>query len=90
MVEAGGWTAGFHPGILWHLCNYTKSEKWKTLAIEATDGMVQDRNLTRTHDIRFMIMCSYGIRYEFTKNQSYPKIIENAAHHLATRSIREL
>jgi rhamnogalacturonyl hydrolase YesR len=85
-----GWTSGFYPGILWHLYNYTKSEEWKKLAIEATDGMVHDQNLTSTHDIGFMIMCSYGIGYEFTKNQSYLKVIENAAHHLATRFSREL
>jgi rhamnogalacturonyl hydrolase YesR len=87
---ADNWPAGLYSGSLWHLYNYTKSEEWKTLAIEATDGMVHDQNLTDTHDIGFMIMGSYGIGYEFTKNQSYLKVIENAAHHLATRFNREL
>jgi rhamnogalacturonyl hydrolase YesR len=84
------WTAGFYPGILWHLYNYTKSEEWKTLAIEATDGMFEDQFKTNTHDIGFMIMGSYGIGYEFTKNESYLEVIANAAHHLATRFSREL
>jgi hypothetical protein len=84
------WTAGFYPGILWHLYNYTKSEEWKKLAIEATDGIFEDQFKTDTHDIGFMIMCSFGNGYELTKNQSYPKIIENAAHHLATRFSRKL
>jgi hypothetical protein len=87
---ASGWDAGFYPGILWHLYNYTKSEEWKKLAIEATDGDIKDQFKTDGHDIGFMIMCSYGNGYEFTKNQSYPKIIENAAHHLATRFSRKL
>jgi len=85
----GQWTAGFYPGVLWHLYNYTKNDEWKQLAIEATDGMYQDQFNTGTHDIGFMIMCSYGNGYEFTKNESYPKIIANAAHHLATRFNRE-
>ncbi len=88
--EAGSWTSGLFTGSLWHLYNYTKNEEWKKLAIEATDGMIHDQNLTITHDIGFMIMGSYGIGYEFTKNQSYLKVIENAAHHLATRFSREL
>jgi hypothetical protein len=54
------WTAGFYPGTLRHLYNYTKSEEWKKLAIEATDGIFEDQFKTDTHDIGFMIMCSFG------------------------------
>ena len=81
----GQWTAGFYPGVLWHLYNLTKDTKWEALAIKATDGMFQDQFRTDTHDIGFMIMCSYGKGLEFTKNSSYPKVIVNAAHSLAHR-----
>ncbi|XP_054163822.1 unsaturated glucuronyl hydrolase-like [Oppia nitens] len=79
------WTAGFYPGILWHLYNYTKDDHWKQLATKATDAMYNDQYNTWQHDIGFMIMCSYGNAYEFTKNPDYPKIIVNAANHLAKR-----
>src|SRR5689334_15274181 len=55
-----GWTAGFYPGVLWHLYNLTMDSKWKELAIKATDGLVQDQFSTVSHDIGFIIMCSYG------------------------------
>jgi len=85
----GQWTAGFYPGLLWYLYNYTGSDQWKNLAIQATDGMFDDQFRTDTHDIGFMITCSYGDGYDFTQNSSYPKIIANAAHHLAQRFSRK-
>ena len=83
------WIQGFYPGILWHLYNYTKSDNWKSLAIKATDGLFETQFLNSTHDIGFMIICSYGIGYDLTKNTSYPNVISNAAHHLATRYSRK-
>ena len=79
------WTAGFYPGILWYLYNHTKQDIWKEEAIKATDAMYDDQFTTGTHDVGFMIMGSYGNGYLFTKNSSYPQIIEKAAHSLATR-----
>ena len=83
------WTAGFYPGVLWHLYNYTKSDEWKQLATTATDAMYNDQFNTWQHDIGFMIMGSYGNGYEFTKNANYPKIIVNAANHFAKRFNRK-
>ena len=79
----GQWTAGFYPGILWHLFNHTKQNVWKEAAIKATDAMFDDQFNTGTHDVGFMIMGSYGNGYLMTKNSSYPKVIEKAAHSLA-------
>ncbi|CAG2102385.1 unnamed protein product [Medioppia subpectinata] len=79
------WTAGFYPGVLWQLYDYTKNEEWKRLAIKATDGLYEDQFKTDSHDIGFMIMCSYGKGYEFTANETYPKVIVTAAHSLAKR-----
>ena len=89
-TTAKSWTSGFYPGILWHLYNYTAIEKWKLLAIESTDGLYEDQFLNSSHDIGFMIMCSYGNGYEFTQNSSYPKVIQTAASTLAERFNRKL
>ena len=83
------WTAGFYPGTLWHLYNYTKNEEWKKLSVKATDGMARDQNRTDSHDIGFMIMCSYGDGFQLTKNSTYPQVIINAAHSLAKRFNRK-
>jgi hypothetical protein len=83
------WTAGWYPGVLWYLYKYTKNIEWKNLAIKATDGMFENQFRTDTHDIGFMIMCSYNNGYEFTNNSSYPKIIANAANNLAKRYSRK-
>lgn len=83
------WTAGFYPGILWHIYNMTKHQEWKNLAIKATDGMTKNQNRTDTHDIGFMIMCSFGEGFQMTANITYPQIIINAAHSLAERFNRK-
>ncbi len=80
-----GWTSGFYPGVLWHLYNYTHDEKWKNLAMKATDGLFQEQFNTHTHDVGFMIMCSYGDGFEFTGNKTYIKVIENGAASLGKR-----
>jgi unsaturated chondroitin disaccharide hydrolase len=79
------WTAGFSPGILWQLYDHTRDDKWKQLAVKATDGLFEDQYIKNTHDVGFMIMCSYGHPFEFTNNQSYIRVIENAAKSLASK-----
>ncbi|XP_054163821.1 unsaturated glucuronyl hydrolase-like [Oppia nitens] len=79
------WTSGFYPGVLWHLYKYTNDNKWRQLAIKATDSLSENQMRTDNIDIGFIIMCSYGKGYEFTKNSSYPQVIVNAANSLAKR-----
>jgi len=80
---------GMYPGVLWYLYNYTGSDQWKQLAIKATDGLYDGQYLNKTHDIGFIIVNSYGNGYQFTKNESYPKIIAKAAETLAMRYSRK-
>lgn len=85
----GQWTAGFYPGILWQIFNYTKEDIWRDEAIKATDALFDDQFNTETHDVGFMIMSSYGNGYRLTSNSSYSKVIERAAHSLAKRFNRK-
>lgn len=79
------WTVGFFPGILWKLHQLTRDSNWKQLALKATQGLFQEQFYESSHDIGFMIMCSYGEAFKVTGDPSFANVIVNAASHLATR-----
>lgn len=79
------WTEGFFPGSLWYLYEYTHDEKWKNEAIKWTIPLEKQQFLTSTHDIGFMMYCSYGNAYRLTKNKQYKDILVQSAKSLCTR-----
>lgn len=84
-VHASDWTSGFFPGELWYLYHYTGSTFWKDKASAWTDQLVRQQYNTHTHDVGFMINCSYGNGLKFTGNKNYKKVVIQAAKSLITR-----
>jgi unsaturated chondroitin disaccharide hydrolase len=85
LSEAGDWTSGFFPGVLWYLFEYTGNAKWKTEAEKFTANLKSQQYNKGTHDLGFMIYDSFGSGYKLTKDSSYRSIIINAAKSLSTR-----
>jgi len=79
------WTSGFYPGILWKLYNYTKDESFKNYSLNACAGLREEQHNTGTHDVGFIIFCSFGSGFLITKDQDYHQVILTAAHSLSTR-----
>ena len=79
------WCSGFYPGTLWYLYEYTKDESLKTEAIRSTALLEKEKNNTGTHDLGFMLYCSYGNGYRLTKENSYKNVMITGAHSLSTR-----
>lgn len=79
------WTSGFFPGNLWKLYELTGDKKWKIQAIKYTEALDSVQYLTDHHDIGFMIGCSYGNACALTGNDTYRKVIIQAAKSLSTR-----
>src|SRR6185295_7791867 len=57
------WCSGFYPGTLWYLYEYTKDKTLKAEAIRSTTLLENEKNNTGTHDLGFMLYCSYGNGY---------------------------
>jgi len=85
MEPPSDWTSGFFPGILWFLYEYTKNEKWLDEAKKFTAKIEKEQYNKTTHDLGFMIYCSYGNAYRLTKDENYKKVIIQAARSLSTR-----
>ncbi len=84
-VSINDWTCGFFPGSLWYLYEITGNEKFKNEAeryTEFLDGVQYRKN---THDLGFMIYCSYGNGYRLTGNEKYRQLMIEGANSLMTR-----
>ncbi len=79
------WTCGFFPGELWMMYEYTKQDEWKNAAIDYTSKLAPMQYNTRTHDIGFMMYCSYGRGYHLQQNEEYKKILLQSANSLISR-----
>jgi len=85
LVVSKDWTSGFFPGILWYLYDYTGDSKWLNQAQTFTEKLEKEQFNKGTHDLGFIINCSYGNGYRLTKNEAYKNIIIQAAKSLSTR-----
>ena len=60
------WTSGFLPGALWLLYEHTGDEQLKEYADIFTRRLEELKSYTGTHDLGFMVFCSYGTAYRLT------------------------
>ena len=79
------WRSGFFPGSIWYLYELTGDEKYAELGHKYSKAIESAKNVTNHHDVGFMIYCSFGNGYRLTNNETYPEIIVQGSHSLATR-----
>jgi unsaturated chondroitin disaccharide hydrolase len=84
-TSSDGWTSGFYPGILWQMYEHTKDKKWEHAARKWTAGLEKEKLNTHTHDLGFMLYCSFGKGYELTHDPAYKDILIQGARSLSTR-----
>jgi unsaturated chondroitin disaccharide hydrolase len=83
--ETSWWCSGFFPGSLWYLYEYTNDPKYRQLAEKWTAPLEKEQFNTGTHDLGFMLHCSYGNGYRLTKNPKYREVLIQGAKSLASR-----
>ena len=79
------WCSGFFPGVLWYLYEADSSSVVLRYARLFTDRLESETSNTRTHDLGFMINCSFGNGYRLTGDAHYRTAILEGAASLATR-----
>lgn len=79
------WTSGFFPGSLWYIFKNNPTEYNKAKAIKFTEALDSVKYITNSHDVGFMLDCSYGNGYLLTKKTAYKDVIIHGAKSLATR-----
>ncbi len=79
------WTTGFFPGSLWLGYELSGDRQLANSARKFTLAMDSLKYYTHTHDLGFMIYCSYGNGYRLTKDKAYLPTLEQGAAHLYGR-----
>jgi len=85
LVAPKDWTSGFFPGSLWYLFEATRDVKWRAAARRCTAWLEQQQTNNRTHDVGFMLNCSYGNGYRLTRDPHYREVLIQGARTLITR-----
>lgn len=79
------WCSGFFPGELWYLYENNPTEELKRFAELYTDRVEEYKNVTYTHDIGFVLNCSFGNGYRLTGNPHYADVMVTGSNSLITR-----
>ncbi|RYZ45217.1 MAG: glucuronyl hydrolase, partial [Chitinophagaceae bacterium] len=85
LSNSSNWISGFFPGVLWYQYEHTKNTTWLEAAKKHTAFIEKEKNNSGTHDLGFMIYCSFGNGYRLTQDTMYRDVIVQAAKSLSTR-----
>jgi unsaturated chondroitin disaccharide hydrolase len=84
-VPSRDWTSGFYSGSLWYMYDFTKDKKWEQAARKWTAGLEKEKYNTHTHDLGFMLYCSFGNGLRLTGDPAYKEILLQGAKSLSKR-----
>jgi len=84
-IRFSHWVSGFFPGVLWLLYENNGDTLLRHYAELYTDRVEPAKQLTNTHDLGFMLYCSFGQGYRLTGNQHYLDVITEGTQSLLTR-----
>ena len=79
------WTSGFFPGSLWYAYELTGNEVLKKDASKFTNLLNPVKEYTGTHDLGFMMFCSYGNAERLAHNDTIPQVLVQTANNLIAR-----
>jgi unsaturated chondroitin disaccharide hydrolase len=85
LVGPSDWTSGFFPGALWYIYEYNGDTSWRDAAGRYTSGVESAKTRTNTHDVGFILNCSFGNGYRLTATPAYRDVLLTGAASLSTR-----
>ena len=88
LVTSGSdwWCSGFFPGTLWLLYEDKQDPEIRKFAEKYTGRLHKEQYNESTHDLGFMMYCSYGNAYRLTGEDSCRSVLINASTALSKRS----
>lgn len=82
---SGWWCSGFYPGTLLYLYQQSKDPALLNEANRMMQVLAKEQYNTTTHDLGFMMYCSFGTALTVAPKAEYKQILVNSAKSLATR-----
>jgi hypothetical protein len=87
LVTSGSepWVGGFYPGALLYLYEFTKDTSLYNEALRKMKVLEKEKYNKTTHDLGFMMYCSFGNAYRLQPESHYKEVLITSAKSLATR-----
>jgi hypothetical protein len=79
------WCSGFYPGTLLYLFEQTKQQTLLTEADRMLNLLKKEQFNKNTHDLGFMMYCSFGNANRIAPQPEYKEILVNSAQSLSSR-----
>ncbi|WDF69322.1 glycoside hydrolase family 88 protein [Sphingobacterium oryzagri] len=80
------WCSGFYPGTLLYLYEGTGDDNLLTLGLDKLVPLAKEQHNKGTHDLGFMLFCSFGNAWRLSKDvNQYKDILQTGAQSLASR-----
>jgi unsaturated chondroitin disaccharide hydrolase len=83
--SATTWTSGFFPGALWYMYEHTRDPFWRGQAARWTAGLEEMADVTRTHDLGFVLFTSFGNGYRLTGDAHDSAVVIHGSRTLMKR-----
>lgn len=83
--KSSDWVSGFYPGTLLYLSEQLNDDHLFDLAQNKLDILEKEQFNTKTHDLGFMMFCSFGNALRLKPSEKYETILLNSAKSLASR-----
>ncbi len=83
--KSSWWTSGFYPGSLLYLYEYSKDPALLTEEKRIEKVIEKEQFNKGTHDLGFMMFCSFGNANRLQPSKQYDEILLNSAKSLSTR-----
>ncbi len=83
--SSGWWCSGFYPGTLLYLYQQNKDQVLLTEANRMLNILQKEQYNKTTHDLGFMMYCSFGNAEKINPKPAYRQILINSAKSLSTR-----
>jgi unsaturated chondroitin disaccharide hydrolase len=83
--NSGWWCSGFYPGSLLYLYEYSHDQALWNEAARMEKMQEKEQFNKGTHDLGFMMYCSFGNSNRLQPSKEYDEILMNSAKSLSTR-----
>ncbi len=84
-IASDWWCSGFYPGALFYLFEASGKKELYEEGVRMLNLLEKEQYNTSTHDIGFMMYCSFGNADRISPSPKYKEIIINSANSLITR-----
>src|SRR5678809_1264924 len=79
------WCSGFYPGTLFYIYEQTKDQSLLAEAERLLQVLQKEKDNKSTHDLGFMMFCSFGNAERIASKPGYNEILLTSARSLSTR-----